>query len=72
MSLSAGDKAEIKETARELVKEVLKEHIAMCPHGLKIVKNKMFLMGMMIGVGLGSGAIGGGVVIAIARVFMSV
>lgn len=72
MALTDGDKAECKEIAREIIKEVLIEHVAGCPHGIKIVKNKMFLVGMMLGVGVGSGAIGGGVVIAITKLFAGI
>lgn len=54
MALSDGDKAEIKEMAREIVKEVLTEHVQMCPHGqtLNILKAKF--VGICVGVGVGS------------------
>ena len=58
MSLSDGDKAEIKEMARQIVKEVLAEHVAMCPHGARMSR----LLFLAIGVGLGSG-VGSGIVV---------
>ena len=66
MALTDGDKAECKEIAREIVKEVMVEHIASCPHGKSLLASKMFLMGMSIG----SGAAGGGIALALARVIM--
>jgi len=55
MTLSDGDKAECKEIARAIIKEVLIEHIASCPHGRTILASKMLLVGMCIGSGLASG-----------------
>ena len=63
MALSDGDIAECKEIAREIIKEVLIEHIESCPHGKAIMASKMMLVGACIGSGLASG----GVVIALAR-----
>jgi len=57
MTLSEGDKAECKEIAREIVKEVLIQHTAACPHGLRMMKEKAFLIGACIGSGLSSGGI---------------
>jgi len=61
MVLEDGDKAECKEIAREIVREVLIAHIECCPHGLLIVKSKALLLGACIG----SGISGGGVVYAL-------
>lgn len=66
MSLTEGDKAEIKEIARLIVKEVLKEHIASCPHGKTLLKSRMFLMGVCIG----SGFAGGGFALAVSKIIM--
>jgi len=63
MALNDGDKAECKEIAREIIKEVLKEHIVMCPHGMLIARGKAFIIGLCIG----SGACGGGIALAIAK-----
>ena len=57
MALNDGDKAECKEIAREIVKEVLSEHIASCPHGKVILASKMLLVGACVGSGLASGGI---------------
>ena len=57
MPLSKSDIAECKEIAREIIKEVLKEHIASCPHGKTLLVSKWFMAGCFIG----SGAMGGGV-----------
>jgi len=65
MALSSGDKAECKEIAREIIKEVLLEHIESCPHGKIILASKMLLIGACIGSGLASG----GVVYALAQIF---
>ena len=51
MTLDDGDKAEIKEFAREIVKEVLLEHVDSCPYGKRMTK----LIAMCIGVGIGAG-----------------
>ena len=54
MALSDGDKAEIKEMAREIVKEVLSEHIQACPHGQSLNLLRAKFMGICVGVGVGS------------------
>jgi len=64
MALTEGDKAECKEIARVIVKEVLVEHIASCPHGKTLLASKMFLFGICVG----SGFAGGSMALAIARV----
>lgn len=61
--LDNGDKAVCMQIAREIVKEVLTEHVAMCPHGKKITAFKAIL----IGVAIGSGAAGGGAAIALLK-----
>jgi len=66
MALTDGDKAECKEIAREIVKEVLIEHVASCPHGRTILASKMFLTGMCVG----SGFAGGGLALGLAKLLM--
>jgi len=66
MALSDGDIASCKEIAREIVKEVLVEHIASCPHGKTILASKMFLTGMCVG----SGFAGGGLALGLAKILM--
>jgi len=66
MALTDGDKAECKEIAREIIKEVLIEHIASCPHGRTILASKMFLTGMCVG----SGFAGGGLALGLAKLLM--
>ena len=65
--LSEGDKAECKEIAREIIKEVLQNHIASCPHGLLLAKNKALLFGLAVGLGLGSGVGGSFIVQVLTR-----
>jgi len=57
MSLTDGDKAECKEIAREIVKEVMTVHIASCPHGQLLRRSKAWLVGCSVGIGLGSGGL---------------
>lgn len=66
MSLSEDEKNTCKEIARVIVKEVLVEHIASCPHGKAILASKMFMMGLCIG----SGFAGGGLALAVAKIIM--
>jgi len=66
MVLNDGDKAEFKEIAREIIKEVLIEHIASCPHGRTILVSKMFLTGICVG----SGFAGGGLALGLARLLL--
>jgi hypothetical protein len=63
MSLSHGDKAECKEIAREIVEEVLKIHVKICPHGRSLLK----MTCISIGIAIGSGLTGGGLVFGIAK-----
>lgn len=65
MSMTDGDKAEVKEMAREIVKEVLREHVQACPHGQTLSILKAKFIGICLGVGVGSG----GVTAAILKVF---
>lgn len=57
MALTDGDKAECKEIAREIVKEVLAEHILSCPHGRSLSASKMFMIGLCIGSGFAGGSL---------------
>ncbi len=64
--LNDGDKAECKEIAREINREVLAAHIASCPYGKTIFGTKMLLVGLCIGNGL----LGGGAVFGLMRIFL--
>lgn len=55
MALTPGDKAECKEIAREIVKEVLMEHIQACPHGRSLLIAKWTLVGACFASALGGG-----------------
>jgi len=57
MALNDGDKAECKEIAREIIKEVLSEHISNCPLSKKICGIRNTIIGLGIGLGI---TIGGG------------
>ncbi len=65
--MTNGDKAECKEMAREIVKEVLIEHIASCPYGvrMKVVTSRI------IGIGIGIGMASGGTMFGLAKLFGS-
>jgi len=57
MTLDNGDKAECKEIARVIVKEVLKEHIVACPFGKRQLRDRAMLVGACLGSGLGGGGL---------------
>jgi hypothetical protein len=57
MALTHGDKAECKEIARVIVKEVITEHIKSCPHGKAMLANKWLVIGIGLVSGLGSGGL---------------
>ncbi len=65
MSLTRKDIDEIKLLARDVALEVTKEvlivHIQGCPHGQAFNKNKAFLVGVVVGVGLFCGGAGFGI-----------
>ncbi len=63
--LTAQDKIECKEIAREIVQEVLKIHIQTCPYGRSFLKFTCIAAGIAIG----SGIAGGGFVLTIIKVF---
>jgi hypothetical protein len=63
MTLSEGDKNTCREIAREIIKEVLIQHIESCPHGKSILTSKALIIGLC----LGSGFAGGGLAIAFAQ-----
>jgi len=46
--MTHGEKAEIKEIAREIVKEVLLEHVASCPHGITMLKMRWMVAGIIV------------------------
>lgn len=68
MALSEQDRDWIKLTSRELtyevVKNVLIEHIANCPHGQKQLTYKHLIVGIVIGASLFGGIGGAGFAIA--------
>jgi len=66
MALTDGDKAECKELARLIIKEVILEHIMSCPHGQKILVSKGVVFGICICCGV-SGVLGGGLGLALAK-----
>ena len=70
MALTKGDKAECKEIAREIIKEVLIGHIESCPHGKTLLANKWFLFGICTGSGIAGGIAGGSAALGLARVIL--
>lgn len=71
MALTEGDKAECKEIARVIVKEVLVEHVAACPHGLLLMRKKAVFIGICIGVSIGSGVGSTGIMMLLIKAFGS-
>ncbi len=67
--MTAGDKAECKEIAREIVTQVLKEHIASCPHHAAYLVSRARVVGIMLGVIVASGISSGTAVALIMKVF---
>lgn len=65
MAMTDGEKAEVKEMAREIVKEVLAEHVAACPHGQGLMRMRATAIGIGVGSGLGSS----GIVFALLKIF---
>lgn len=63
--MTSDEKNTCKEIAREIVSEVLKQHIDSCPHGMKIHK----AIWLSIGMGVGSGIFGGSAFLTIVRLF---
>ena len=59
MALSEGDKAICGEIAQEIIEKVLIQHIASCPHGIKLDKWWMLIVGACLGSGVGGGTIVG-------------
>jgi phosphoribosylformylglycinamidine (FGAM) synthase-like amidotransferase family enzyme len=70
MGFSSGDKAECKEIAREIVKEVLLEHIKSCPHGKTIFATRFIVIGICFGTAIASFA-GSTVAITVAKMLLS-
>ena len=62
MALTDGDKAECKEIARVIIKEVLEQHILACPWGRKLIVGKARFIGVVVGVAIGSGVASGGTI----------
>ena len=65
MTLTSGDKAECKEIARSIIKEVMEGHIRSCPHGQLLARSKAWIIGVGLGIGLGGGVGGGSIVFAL-------
>ena len=55
MSLTAQDKIECKEIAREIVQEVLRDHVNTCPHHTAFLLTKARIVGVIFGVIIASG-----------------
>ena len=63
MALTHGDIAECKIIGQTIAKEMLREHVTSCPHAFRMAKQRMFMIGTILGVGLASGIAGGGVAV---------
>ncbi len=68
MDLTDGEKAECKEIAREIVKEVLKEHIASCTYGKTLQASKWFIIGVVLACAL----VSGGSAVVFAKMLLAV
>jgi hypothetical protein len=72
MALTDGDKAECKEIAREIVQEVLKDHIRTCPHHAAFEITKAKVIGIMIGVIFASGITSSAMAAIIMKIFPAI
>ena len=66
MALDEGDKAICGDIAQEIIEKVIKWHIDSCPHGIKLGKAWMLVLGASVGSAVG----GGGIVAIILKAFM--
>lgn len=67
MALTLQDKIECKQIAGKIVKEVLIEHVANCPHHQAFLISKAKVTGLIVGVVLASGVSGGTVAAAVMK-----
>ena len=67
--MTAGEKAEYKEIARVIIKEVILEHIGTCPHHAAFEVSKARVLGIMIGVIFASGVTSSTVAAIIFKLF---
>jgi hypothetical protein len=67
--MTDADKNDCKEIARMIVREVMVEHIASCPHGQGVNVFKAKVYGLAIGIGIASGLGTGASVSAIINAF---
>lgn len=67
--MNNAEKAECREIAREIVKEVLMVHITTCPHHQAFLVSKARLLGIMIGVIVASGVSSATAVTILMKVF---
>ena len=67
MALDAGQIAECKEIAREIIKEVLELHVQTCPHHASYLIVKARTMGIAIGIIVASGVSSGTAVAIIMK-----
>ncbi len=58
MALTHADKLECKEIAREIIKEVLAEHIQSCPHGKTLLVGRAFVIGIIMASSILGGSAG--------------
>jgi len=63
------EKAEIREISREIVKEVLREHIKTCPHHQLFLITKAKFIGIAIGIIIASGVTSGTAATIVMRFF---
>ena len=61
---------EIREVARLIVKEVLIEHIASCPHGKSLLASKWMMVGLCFGTSVASFA-GSSFAVGLTKVIMA-
>lgn len=64
--------AEAKEIAREIIKEVLVEHIACCPHHQEFVVTRARFTGIVTGVAIAAAISGGSVGAAVSILIKSI
>ena len=69
MAMSELERSECKEIAREIIKEVMAEHVASCPHGQNFNVFRAKVYAFAAGVGIATGSATGVSIAAILKAF---
>lgn len=63
--MTDNERRECREIAGEIIKEVLQQHVAACPHG----RNLAVLQAKIVGVAVGCSMAGAGTLFGLAKLF---